>query len=173
MTPNILPVSNCSTESFPPQGRNPLSACTTSFYNFNIICSYHPLICMHRFMFSLDIGTSLTYLLPNYLSINQLGAYHSLLTTSRMITSGKPEYFAKKFTRRYPNSDSIFPARQMNSVNVCSYKLSISRSGFLYRAGKLWNHLPESLRTQRKISSFKTELRKWIKELIPMKPHYC
>ena len=106
----------------------------------------------------------------NYLSINQLGAYHSLLTVARMFTSGKPEYFAKKLTRRYPNSEGIFPARQMNNVNVCSYKLSISRSGFLYRAGKLWNHLPESLRTERKVSSFKTELRKWIKEFIPVKP---
>ena len=104
----------------------------------------------------------------NVLSINQLGAYHTLVTVKRMFMSGKPKYFVDKFTRKFPSAESIIPVRQTDKINIC-YNLSISRSGFLYRAGKLWNHLPERLRNQTKIYSFKKELRKWIKDVIPVK----
>ena len=45
----------------------------------------------------------------NVLSINQLGAYHTLVTVKRMFMSGKPKYFVDKFTRKFPRAESIIP----------------------------------------------------------------
>ena len=48
--------------------------------------------------------------------------------------------------------------------------LGISRSSFLYRGIKLYNRLPEEIRKLKKMTSFKTQLRKWILGNIGIKP---
>ena len=95
------------------------------------------------------------------MSVHQLGAYHTLVTLARILITQQPEYFAFKLKLRKPTDAAVFPLRQLNTINVdCS--LSVSRCGFSYRAAKLWNCLPENLRSITRIEVFKTEVKKWM-----------
>ena len=92
------------------------------------------------------------------LSIYQLIAYHTLLTVHKTKTSGKPEYLNRRlqFT-------------QLNKIYV-KQNLNISRGGFVYRGGLLWNHLPEDLRYERKLGRFKARVKAWVKQNVKIKP---
>ena len=48
--------------------------------------------------------------------------------------------------------------------------LNLKRSSFLYRGAKLFNQIPENLKNEKKITTFKKELEKWVKKKIPVKP---
>ena len=43
-----------------------------------------------------------------------------------------------------PNADQPFTHRQLDTITV-SCSLTITRSGFLYRAAKIWNSLPAAI----------------------------
>ena len=103
------------------------------------------------------------------LSVHQLGAYHSLLTLARILVSGKPEYFVSKLILRKPVDEIIFPSRQLNTIEV-NCRLSLSRSGFCYRAAKLWNSLPARLRNETRMNVFKVEAKEWVRGFIAVKP---
>ena len=103
------------------------------------------------------------------MSVHQLGAYHTLLTTARLLQSKKPVYLSTKLTPKQHNPVAIVPARQQNMIDV-KCKLSLSRCGFVYRAAKLWNCLPLNLRCEMKMERFKQLLKTWIKESITVKP---
>ena len=103
------------------------------------------------------------------LSVHQLGAYHTLVTTARILLSEKPEYFVNRFNIKNSNAETIVAARQVKKTNI-SCNLSISRSGFLYRAEKLWNCLPTKLRCETKITVLKAKLRNWVQGFITVKP---
>ena len=61
-----------------------------------------------------------------------------------------------------------FPLRQSNTIKIiCS--LTISRSGFFYRASKVWNQLPATLRNEVSIPKSRFGLRKWILLNVPRK----
>ena len=103
------------------------------------------------------------------LSVHQLGAYHTLITTARILQSKKPAYLSTKLTPKKHNQVTIVPARQQNVIDA-NCKLSVSRCGFVYRAAKLWNCLPLSLRCEMNMEKFKRLLKIWIKEFIRTKP---
>ena len=105
----------------------------------------------------------------NDLSIHQLIALHSLLLTYKIIKSNRPYYIAKKLKLRVPTEDQVFPQRQAYTLPM-SGSLSTTRSGFCYRAAKLFNSLPLNLRKCCSEKTFKTEVEKWAKENIKIKP---
>ena len=103
------------------------------------------------------------------LSVNQLGAFHTVMTAFKAIQSTKPKYLSDKLKLRTPEPEKPFPHRQLNTIKInCS--LIISRSGFFYRASKIWNQLPSILRNETTISRFKTGLKEWILKNVPRKP---
>ena len=61
------------------------------------------------------------------------------------------------------------PNRHVNTVNI-SGKLTISQGEFMFRAGRLWNQLPQDLRTTESYKTFKTKIRKWIPNNILVRP---
>ena len=97
------------------------------------------------------------------LSVHQLGAHHTIVTAHRIIRTGQPKYLADKLVLRTPGP------RHSNTITVNS-ELTLSRAGFLYRAAKLWNLLPSSLREEQKPEAFKFNVKKWIRENVPRKP---
>ena len=103
------------------------------------------------------------------LSVNQLGVFHTVMMEFKVIRSGKPKYLTSKLQLRTPAAGTAFPHRQTNTISA-SCNLTISRSGFFYRAAKVWNLLPAGQRSELSASVFKTNLRSWILQFIPRKP---
>ena len=97
------------------------------------------------------------------LSVHQLGAHHTIVTAHRIIRTGQPKYLADKLMLRTPGP------RHVNTISV-NCELTVSRSGFIYRAAKLWNLLPTPIRDIQKPEVFKVNVQKWIRENVPRKP---
>ena len=103
------------------------------------------------------------------LSVHQLIAYHSLLTTHKSIFKKRPVYISDKF-KVNRTQDQIGPSRHINTVNI-SGKLTISQSGFMVRSGRLWNQLPVDVRQTECYNSFKSKIKKWISSNIKVRPN--
>ena len=104
------------------------------------------------------VSTLLKYC--NQLSVNQLGAFHTLLTMHKAIYEEKPKYVHDKLIQKAAVEGQIFPARQQNKVKVPNYQLTISRGSFCYRGATLWNKLPLHLRSNDNYKKFKPQLKK-------------
>ena len=103
------------------------------------------------------------------LSVHQLGAFQTVLSAFKAIRYGKPKHLATKLNLRKPKDSEAFPLRKLNSIDVtCS--LTVSRSGFVYRAAQLWNSLPGDLRSEIELKKFKPAAKKWIKQSVSRKP---
>ena len=94
------------------------------------------------------------------------------MTVFKSLTNAKPKHIYEKCQIRQPNIfNGVFPQRQKNKIMLDkNYKRSISRGGFIYRGTQLFNSLPLNLRSEKKISVFKKELKKWIRDEIKVKP---
>ena len=103
------------------------------------------------------------------LSVQQLGALHTVLNVFKIITSGEPRYLAEKLILRKAVNGQIFPLRSINTIQVHSDR-TLVRSGFAYRGAQLWNQLPALMRQETKLAVFKTQLREWITANVPAKP---
>ena len=87
-----------------------------------------------------------------WLSVNQLIFYHSALATYRIRESREPEYLASLLGR---------DGRTGNMI-VSNTRLTLAKKSYCYRGPAHWNTIPENIRSIRKVSQFKIQLRKWI-----------
>ena len=124
---------------------------------------------LNRLLLNADYTTPTSELLDQTgsLSVHQMTAYHTALTTHKIIQSGKPSYIAEKFKVRNMNQNTRQGA---GTLVPPSYSRNIPREGFIYRGAVLHNKLPVSLRTEIKLPIFKTGLKEWVKANIAMKP---
>ena len=119
--------------------------------------------------YDLNVATDVLLGETKDLSVNQLGAFHSVMTAYKAIRSEKPRYLADKLKLRLPLPNTAFPHRQLNTIKTnCS--LTISRSGFIHRASTIWNQLPGTLRSELQPRRFRNGLREWILTNVPRKP---
>ena len=65
-------------------------------------------------------------------SVQQVTAYHSLMTVFKAVRFGKPSYLVEKWKLRAPTEDTVFPHMQLNNINVGA-DLTLSRGGLVYR----------------------------------------
>ena len=91
-----------------------------------------------------------------WLTVKQLICYHTLLTVYRVKKTMEPEYLASFFVRENRFGKIILP----------STNLTLFRKSFVYRGISGWNSLPPGLRQLEHLSTFKKELRAWIKREI-------
>ena len=119
-----------------------------------------------------NIYTPTTTLLAqcNELSVNQLTAYHTLLSVHRAVRGGNPKAVSNKLILKRLKDSEIFPLRQTDTIEVKKANLNITRSGFCYRGSVLWNSMPLSLREESKYCKFKRNIKKWIFNSISPKP---
>ena len=103
------------------------------------------------------------------LSIHQLTAYHTLVTVHKVKVNSKPKYINERMKFNTAEKNTVTPRRQVNKIHV-KQKNTLSRAGFVYRGGLLWNQLPEGLRIQTNTAKFKTEAKKWVEVNVPVKP---
>ena len=118
-----------------------------------------------------DLNTPTTELLAHTgdLSVQQLGALHTVLYIFKIVRSGKPKYLADKLQLRQAVHGQVFPHRQVNTIQVHG-DLTLSRSGFVYRGAQLWNQLPPEMRQESRLQVFKSQLRRWILSTVPARP---
>ena len=89
----------------------------------------------------------------DWLTINQLIDYHTLLSIFRIRSCKEPEYLAAIFSNENANGRVILPKPN----------LELAEKSFCIRGAKLWNSLPRSLKTENKMTPFKLGLKKWVK----------
>ena len=102
------------------------------------------------------------------LSVQQLTAFSTLVSAQKSMHFQKPEYLAKRFENR-TQAQTLPETRQPNTLRIDS-KLTLTRGGYFYRCAKLYNMLPDHLRSPQEPQTFRTKVKEWIKENIPVKP---
>ena len=93
---------------------------------------------------------------PDWLSVNQLVSYHTLLQVHRVRYNKEPEYLYRHLGGNGRSS----------RIPIPRLTLTLTKESFMYRGAHLWNSIPSRIRQKEKIASFKMELREWIKENI-------
>ena len=100
------------------------------------------------------------------LSVQQKSAYHSILQVYKTLSTKELEYI---FSKSVPedetdnNKHTINTRRKQLEIIRIDNKLAVSRTSFFYRVSKLWNDLPLSTRKRKKLGSFKTKVKAWIR----------
>ena len=93
----------------------------------------------------------------DWMTVNQLVRYFTLLAVFRIIETGEPEYPV----------DVLKNYNIYGKIIVQNTRLTLAQKSFKIRGAYNWNALPSSIKTIEKIGSFKKEVKKWIKQNIP------
>ena len=86
------------------------------------------------------------------LSVQQMGAYQTLVMTKKIVLNQKPKYLADKLLpggNRETRSGATLPEEKTS--------LGLSREEFINRGVKLFNLLPEEIKSEKKLTRFKTK----------------
>ena len=92
-----------------------------------------------------------------WLTVNQLIVYHTLVTVFKVRKNNEPEYLALKL-----NNDT-----RTGRILIPNTDLRLAQNSFVIRGSSNWNTLPEHIRNQVKIGSFKKLVKIWILKNIP------
>ena len=93
----------------------------------------------------------------DWLTVNQLVFYHTVLAIFRIRTSKEPEYLHTIMSRDNRAERIIIP----------NTTLTLAKKSFCYRGAAQWNSLPPRIRNTKKIGLFKTQVRGFIKTNVP------
>ena len=99
------------------------------------------------------------------LSVHQQGALSTLCLTKKILITKKPSYLATQLENKVNRG-----TRSGTTLYHGKCKLGLTREGFVYRAVKLYNLIPDDLRNESKLLRFKSEVKKWVAINIPVKP---
>ena len=101
-----------------------------------------------------------------WLSIKQLAVYHKLISIFKIKENRKPVYLSEKIS-----TDFNYQTRQATGSSLKvnkTPKSGTAKESFVHSSTVLWNTLPMNLRNTQKLTNFKTGLRSWVKETIPI-----
>jgi len=100
-----------------------------------------------------------------WLSVNQLGIYHSVLLVHKTKLSEKPLYLHKMHhEEKYCRLTRQAKDEQIKLVG--NPRSEVSRGSFRWRSASFYNMLPKQIRDMGNIESFKTALKLWIQKNI-------
>ena len=98
------------------------------------------------------------------LSIQQIWAPRTVTLIKKVLLTGKPTYLSERLIPR------IGSQRFGMMLTQDRAPLSLIREGFIYRGISLFNNLPDALKSEAKLSKFKSAARRWIQENVAVKP---
>ena len=118
-------------------------------------------------------GTPILVLLTQcgWLSMNQLGVYHSLVLLFKTKMDKKPVYIYEHIGDQ-PGRNTRQEADRVGEHHlrdIRNFKTGTAKKTFIPRAVQDWNNLPTSLREETSLVLFKNKLRAWISKNIPIK----
>ena len=93
----------------------------------------------------------------DWMAVNQLIRYFSLLAVFRIRSTGEPEYLATTLT-----NDNIY-----GKLIVQNTRLTLAQKSFKIRGACNWNALPLRIKSLQNIGVFKKEVKIWIKNNVP------
>ena len=100
---------------------------------------------------------TLMYNRLNWLTVNQLVFYHSVITVFKIRENKEPEHLAEIVTRDSRNKRIVVP----------NTDLTLAQKSFTFRGSNNWNQLPLNIRSSQGIGLFKKLAKKWIYENVP------
>ena len=92
-----------------------------------------------------------------WMTVNQQVFYFSALSTFIIRQSKEPEYLSSIMNRD----------NRAGRIIVPNTDLTLAKNSYCFCASSQWNSLPEHIRNCKKISLFKSQLRKWILGNVP------
>ena len=105
------------------------------------------------------------------LSINQLIAYTTAMTTFKIRQSKEPIYLAKRMGLHQSRVEGYGHAlRNPHNLTRIDFDLSTAREGYFYRSGLIWSSMPLALKQETHESHFENLLMQYIQEKIPAIP---
>ena len=101
-----------------------------------------------------------------WLSINQLIFYHNVLQVFKTRETKRPGYLYKKFSADFGAQTRM---ARSNGIKINNrIKSDLGLNNFTHVAAKQWNILPITLRMSPKLSTFKSQVKTWIKDNVPI-----
>ena len=92
-----------------------------------------------------------------WLTVNQLITYHTLLTVFKIRQTGEPEYLARLLQLDSRTGRIIIP----------NTSLTLAKNSFVWRGSANWNMLPLEFRNSSKIGHFKRGVKDWVSKNVP------
>ena len=92
-----------------------------------------------------------------WMTVQQLVAYHTLITIYRIRMKREPEHLAS-----YLRRDNVY-----GNIIVKTSDKDYYRNSFVYRGSSIWNRVPKMIRKETKIGAFKNKLKSWVVENVP------
>ena len=99
----------------------------------------------------------------NWLSVNQLIFYQTVLKTQKVLISGRPLYLQQRFSTLHP-----YKTRQAAGGSIWHGESPSMEKSFTHRAAHAYNTIPSHIRTSRTLPTFKFKLKKWVAANIPI-----
>ena len=100
----------------------------------------------------------------NWLSVQQLVQYHSLLQVHKAVRAGAPFYLSSKLSTEHP-----YPTRQATQGGIrqtFTGQSTLAQRSFFGRAHSTYNTIPAEIRAARSLPTFKKRLRAWVKATV-------
>ena len=101
-----------------------------------------------------------------WLSVSQLGAYHSLVLAFKVKSTKCPQYLFEKMWEKEPflyntrsRSESLIRLGRDRQART-----ELARRSYIYRVTKQWNMLPVDVREAENLNIFKSEVRQWVQK---------
>ena len=121
-----------------------------------------------RAVTKLDWNTPTSELLRQcgWLSVHQLSVYHTVILAFKVIQARSPKYLYTMFNTNYS-----YETRQADSGKIRSTRapeLELAKDSFSWRAAVLYNEIPDSIRNQNTIQSFKQATKLWVRQNIEL-----
>ena len=108
-----------------------------------------------------------------WMSVAQLGMYHSLVLVFKILETQSPQYLFNKLSGT--QEETYYKTRfikQQSASHLIKLGPESKASGEIaknYRATSQWNLLPVDVKEAKNVSIFKNKLRNWIVENVPIK----
>ena len=117
-----------------------------------------------------DRETPIPYLLHQcgWLSVAQLGMYHSLVMAYKVKNSHCPQYLFSKLwdTEKLPYNVRSTTECRIRLGRASQAVTEMARRSFKYRTTQDWNRLPADIRCANKLETFKVMVKDWIRKNI-------
>ena len=112
-----------------------------------------------------DTPTSELLQKSNQLSIHQLMGYHTATQVYNIKQNRFPLYH---FRRLFGENNGLRSGSNLESR--VEFRKSLGRGSFFYQGSRLWNLLPQALKTAPDIRMFKLMTKPWIRSHISIRP---
>jgi hypothetical protein len=104
----------------------------------------------------------------NWLSINQMIFYQSVILAHKIVMTGAPYYLAQKMSTDHPYQTRQATFGGIRFGEAFHSTQSRTQNSFRYRSTLQYNSIPAELRTISYLPRFKTKLKLWVASNIPL-----